>query len=99
MRICSTSQTNYAPTFIVQPQLHPQSDSQPPHQYVHVYVPTISGTSDVYSKNEKEENKETKLQSHNKGLQPAKEHGLLMSLVNQYISAQNGNLYKALSIC
>jgi len=65
VRICSKSQTNSALTFIVQPQIAPQSDSQPPpHQYVHVLVPTIPGISDVYSDNEEEENDEVEMQAH-----------------------------------
>jgi len=64
VNICSTSQTNLAPTFIVQPPIAPQFDSHPPHQYVHVHVPTIPDTLDVYSENEEEENEEVEMQSH-----------------------------------
>ena len=64
VRICSKSHTNSAPTFIVQPPIAPQSDSQPPHQHVHVPAPTIPGISDVYSENEEEEDEEAEMQVH-----------------------------------
>jgi len=64
VRIRSTSHTNSAPTFIAQPPIAPQCNSEPPNQFVHVLGPIILGTSDVYSKNENEENEESELQTH-----------------------------------
>ena len=64
MRIRSTSHTNFAPTFIVQPPIAPQCNSEPPNQFEHVPGPTIPGTSNVYSENEEEENEETELKTH-----------------------------------
>ena len=82
VRICSKTQTNSATTFIVQPPIAPRSNSQPPHQYVHVPVPTIPDISYVYSENEEEENEEAEMQAISKGLQLVKEHGSLISLVS-----------------
>ena len=100
VRICSKSQTNFAPTFIVQPPITPQSDSQPPHQYVHVPAPTIPGISDIYSENEEEKDEEAEMQAHQQR-PTARKRAWLVDIIGKslYIKFKMELCIKPLSIC
>jgi len=100
VRICSKSHTNFAPTFIVQLPITPQFDSHPPHQYVHVPVPTIPGISYVYSDNKEEENKEAKMQAHQQR-PTARKRAWLVDIIGKslYIKFKMEICIKPLSIC
>jgi len=100
VRICSKRQTNSTPTFIVQPPIAPQSDSHQPHQYVHVPIPTILGTLDVYSENKEEENGEAEMQAHQKR-PTAHKSAWLVDIIgkSKYIKFKMKICVKPLSIC